>query len=198
MNKLIIISGCSASGKDTIAKFLINVFNYKMIVSTTTRPIREGEVEGREYYFISHEEALERLNSGKFIEHREYITENSDKWIYGIEKSAIDLNDDNNYIAIVDINGKNDLINFAKEQGLSDRVITFYIDCPIRERLIRSLNREPNADSKNILEMCSRTIRDYNEIEVFKDQYNYVIDNSGRYSLEEIINKINNVVRYKI
>ena len=50
--KLIVFLGSSAAGKDTVLNYLIENHNFKPVVSYTTRPTREGEREGREYYFI--------------------------------------------------------------------------------------------------------------------------------------------------
>ena len=80
MGRVFCIVGKSSSGKDTIyKKLLINpTLQLKRIVLYTTRPIRAGEQEGVEYYFIK-EEIMERLqNDGKIIECRSYNT------VYGI------------------------------------------------------------------------------------------------------------------
>ena len=50
---LLILAGKSASGKDTLLNELIKNQNFNPLVSTTTRPMREGENEGKEYFFVS-------------------------------------------------------------------------------------------------------------------------------------------------
>lgn len=67
--------GPSSSGKDTIKRRLIkeNKFTLKEMIMSTTRPMRTGEVEGREYYFKTVEEMLELEKEGKIIERRTYI-----------------------------------------------------------------------------------------------------------------------------
>ena len=53
---LIILMGKSGAGKDTIQNEIIDRYNFNRFVSTTTRPMRKGEVNGREYHFVSVEE----------------------------------------------------------------------------------------------------------------------------------------------
>ena len=64
--------GPSSSGKDTIKRRLIkeNKFALKEMIMSTTRPMRTGEIEGREYYFKTVEEMLDLEKQGKIIEKR--------------------------------------------------------------------------------------------------------------------------------
>ena len=75
MGKIVLFMGPSSSGKDTIKRRLIkeNKFTLKEMIMSTTRPMRTGEVEGREYYFKTVEEMLELEKEGKIIERRTYI-----------------------------------------------------------------------------------------------------------------------------
>ena len=76
MGKIFYIMGKSSSGKDTIYKHLIEdkEFNFKNIVGYTTRPIRQGEINGKEYYFVTVEGMEELIKAGKVIERRAYDT----------------------------------------------------------------------------------------------------------------------------
>ena len=69
MSKLFCIMGKSASGKDTIFKRLVQdeALNLKTVVSYTTRPMREGEQEGVEYYFVSPKTLNSLRDSGRVI-----------------------------------------------------------------------------------------------------------------------------------
>src|SRR4051794_17910005 len=88
MNKgpiLIIIAGGSGTGKTTVETLLTRDPNIVKIISTTTRPKREREEHGKDYYFISKEEFETELNKGKFLEHVIY-----DGNYYGIHGKVID------------------------------------------------------------------------------------------------------------
>jgi guanylate kinase len=68
---MLVISGPSGSGKSTIARKLLDDPRVKFSVSATTRTPRAGEVDGRDYHFISKERFREMIEQGAFIEHAE-------------------------------------------------------------------------------------------------------------------------------
>ncbi len=69
MYKIIVLFGKSASGKDTILKWILNnIENTSGIVSYTTRPPRDYEVDGKDYYFISNEEFTEKVLNKEMLE----------------------------------------------------------------------------------------------------------------------------------
>ena len=72
---LVVISGPSGVGKGTVRKALFNMPNHNLVysVSMTTRKIRPGEVDGRDYYFVSKEEFENRIKEGKFLEYAEFV-----------------------------------------------------------------------------------------------------------------------------
>ena len=70
--KFIIISGPSGVGKGTICEVLLKELNAWYSVSMTTRGIRDGEVDGVNYYFISKDEFKERIEEGKLLEYNIY------------------------------------------------------------------------------------------------------------------------------
>lgn len=71
---LTVISGFSGAGKGTLMKELIKKYdNYALSVSMTTRNPREGEVDGKDYFFISREEFEKNIEEGKLIEHAQYV-----------------------------------------------------------------------------------------------------------------------------
>ena len=73
VKKLFCLLGYSSVGKDTILKQVLkDMNNVKPIVSTTTRPMRKGEIEGVEYYFIDDKTFIEK--GSDFVEQRIYHT----------------------------------------------------------------------------------------------------------------------------
>ena len=72
---LIVISGFSGSGKGTIMKELIRRYpeKYALSISATTRQPREGEQDGREYFFKTKEEFLSMIEHNELLEHAQYV-----------------------------------------------------------------------------------------------------------------------------
>ena len=135
-NKIIIIVGPSASGKDTIARRLENEYGYNFIISTTTRPIRPGESEKNPYYFVTNEVFLDKINNGEMIEYREYHTLVNNKpniWYYGAEKKEITQD---KFVGVLDIIGLK-----AFKEVFGDRVISFFLDVSDEVRLDRCIKR---------------------------------------------------------
>lgn len=95
MINILLLVGKSASGKDTIQKELIKM-GMKAVVSYTTRPPRNGEIDGVTYHFITKEEFFNKEKQGFFAETTSYNVANGETWYYG---SAIeDLTDDKVFI----------------------------------------------------------------------------------------------------
>lgn len=140
---IICIIGMSASGKDTIARILAKQYNYKYVVSTTSRPMRSNETNHQDYHFITADEFEILQANDKLIEYRYYDTlEGSKKtrWHYGIERSEIDLNT-NDYVCVVDLVGLKDL---KAEFGCS--VISIYVESSEEERRTRAIGRDINFE----------------------------------------------------
>ncbi len=71
---LVVVSGFSGAGKGTLMKKLLSKYNnYCLSISATTREPREGEVDGREYFFISEAEFEDRISKREFIEYARYV-----------------------------------------------------------------------------------------------------------------------------
>ena len=65
--------GKAGAGKDTILRYLCDHYDVNEVISCTTRPPREGEVDGREYYFISRDEFENRIENNGFLEYAEFV-----------------------------------------------------------------------------------------------------------------------------
>ena len=71
---LIVLSAPSGCGKSTIVKGLLEKRDkLKFSVSATTRAPREGEVDGKDYFFISHDKFADMVENGEFLEHAQYV-----------------------------------------------------------------------------------------------------------------------------
>lgn len=157
MGKIFYLMGKSASGKDTIFKKIMecNKLGLKNIVMYTTRPIRVGEQDGIDYYFVSDERADELEHQGLVIEMRKYHT------VYGIWKyftvvdGQVDLNH-NNYLMI------GTLESYEKMRGFygADVLVPLYVTVPDDIRLERALARERCQKQPKYAEMCRRFLAD--------------------------------------
>lgn len=154
MGKIFCLMGKSSTGKDTIGKHLLKTMDLKNIVLYTTRPIREGELEGREYYFVNNDEFKELETSGKVIEKRVYNTIHGD-WTYATVDSNIDL-ENNNYLVLNTLIGYEKLVNYYGK----DTVIPLYIWVDLNTRIDRAFTREEQEKNPKYREICRRFIKD--------------------------------------
>ena len=132
---IIILCGKSGSGKDYISKRL----GYKPIISYTTRPMRENETNGVEYWFCSNKEFIDMINNDEMIEYRTYNTlynGKADVWYYGLRKEKI-KETECNYVVILDLNGAKSFIDYYGK----DICKVFYIDASDKERTNRAKSR---------------------------------------------------------
>lgn len=155
MGKIFCFIGKSSSGKDTIYNIILNdLKEMKTITPYTTRPIRDGETNGVEYYFVSNEE-FERMKQNNLVaEARSYNTVYG-IWTYFTSAEEIDL-ENNNYMVINTLEGFDSL----KEYFGEDKVIPIYIYVDDITRLERALEREKKQQQPKLEEMCRRFLAD--------------------------------------
>lgn len=148
--------GKSSTGKDTIFKELLrkNTFGLKTIVSYTTRPIRDGEKDGNEYFFSTEAEFQKLKESGKVIEDRCYETIHGPWRYFTVDDGQI--TDKNNYITIGTIES---FIKIREYYG-NERLIPVLVELDDGVRLQRALNREKRQDVPKYEEMCRRFLAD--------------------------------------
>ena len=151
MSKIFYFMGKSASGKDTIFKQIKERMpNLKTIVIYTTRPIREGEQEGVEYYFVDEKRLAELEAQGKVIELRAYNTVHGVWKYFTVDDGQFD--GDENYIAI------GTLESYAKMLAYmgTDSLVPIYIDVDDGVRLLRAVERERKQKEPKYEELCRR------------------------------------------
>lgn len=156
MSKIYYIMGKSASGKDTIYKELMREFPMLRAVTLyTTRPIRDGEKDGAEYFFVT-KETLDRYEEeGKLIELRTYHTVCGD-WHYAtVDDGSIDLNKAG-YLMI----GTLESYEKMKEYYGAEVLIPIYIEVEDGMRLKRAIEREEQQETPRYDEMCRRFLAD--------------------------------------
>lgn len=174
---MIILTGPSASGKTEIAKMLISLFKYQKFVTTTTRQKRAGEIDGKDYYFISEEEFLNKIKEDAFIEYTVY----NNNYYGSYKKEKAD-----NKILIVEPNG------LKAFQKLNDpHMISFFIDSDEKERYQRMLKRGDDISDIN------RRINN-DRVLFYKDiKTDFMIKNKGK-TLKELAKNINEIYLNKL
>lgn len=158
--KIIYIMGKSSSGKDTI----YNVLKQKLDVSTyvmyTTRPIRDGEVDGVTYNFISRDEMQDYIDGGKnesVIEYRTYKTVHG-PWTYAtIGDGQFDIKKDMLMLGTLESYEK---VKEYFDNRQSVELMPIYVEVPDNIRLKRAIEREEKEKNPKYVELCRRFIAD--------------------------------------
>ena len=162
--KLFVISGPSGTGKGTICAELLKDIGNEFSVSMTTRSPREGEVHGREYFFVSREEFLDNVEKGNFLEHATVFDN-----FYGTPKDMVlkRLEKGRNVILDIDVQG-----GLQVKQAMPEAVLIFILPpslTELRKRLEGRKTEEPEIIEK-------RLSKALNEIR-FIGEYDYYIVN---------------------
>lgn len=177
---LIVVSGPSGAGKDTICQKLIKEnSNIWMSVSMTTRKPRPLEKDGVDYFFVSSEEFENKISNGTFLEYASY----NDNY-YGTPKDKVEekLNEGKDVILVIDINGA---VNIKK---IIPSVLFIFIMPPDMETLKnRLIGRKTESKDK----VVQRFITAYNEVNNYK-KYNYVVVND---KVEDAVNKVKSIIQ---
>lgn len=157
MHRLFTVIGKSATGKDTIFKKLTESGMPSLItvVPYTTRPIRENETDGNEYFFVDKRRLEELGRAGKVIECRTYATVHGEWSYFTVDDGQIDL-EKNSYLMITTPEGCHKL----REYFGAERITPVYIETEDGIRLQRALERERNEKSPRYAEMCRRFLAD--------------------------------------
>ncbi len=157
MGKIFILIGKSASGKDAIYRRLLEdeEMNLKPYVGFTTRPIRSGEMDGREYFFTDMQELKRFEAAGRLIEKRIYHTVYGDWCYFTVDSDKTNL-ESNDYLYICTLESYIPVRDYYGEE----RVVPIFIQVDDGERLQRALDRERSQAEPKYAEMCRRFLAD--------------------------------------
>lgn len=157
MGKIFCLMGKSACGKDTIYKQILSdkSLPLKTLIPYTTRPIRDGEQNGVEYYFLTEEQQQELAQQGKIIELRAYQTVHGIWKYFTVNDHQLDLVH-NHYLII----GTLESYLRLQEYFGTDSLVPLYIELEPGERLQRALNRERLQSEPKYTELCRRFLAD--------------------------------------
>lgn len=157
MGKVFCLMGKSSTGKDTIYRELLKrkTLDLRTIVPYTTRPIRIGEEEGREYHFTDEAGYHKLLEAGKIVEARAYDTAHGLWRYFTVADESLDL-ENQSYLLIGTVEA---YVNLKKYFG-ETKVCPILIETDDGERLQRALSRERKQEHPKYVELCRRFIAD--------------------------------------
>lgn len=185
--------GLSGSGKTTLSNFLqktkidfnINEENikklneigcFKKVTTCTTRKPRNGEIDGIDYYFLTHKQFKEDIEKGEFIENAIVFGE-----MYGLKKKEVNKKVDYNRIFLLDPQG----IKTLKKQN--PNIITIFFDISLNTSLER-MDSIRKDDKKEI----EKRMKDYNYFLEMKNYCDYIIN--GEQDINKMINQVLNIL----
>ena len=183
-SKFIVIAAPSGSGKTTIVNKLLNEKNLGLSfsISATSREPRKNEKDGENYFFISKEEFLRRVNNDEFVEWEEVYKE----VFYGTLFSELENAKEKNLIFDIDVIGGLNIKRKFKDQSL-----TIFIKPPSLDELEKRLkNRNSETDSN----IKIRIDKAKDEI-LLADKFDYIVENDIlEKSYREVFNLVNNFI----
>ena len=182
--KLFVFAAPSGSGKTTIVKDVLkNYSEFVFSISATTRKKRQTETDGKDYYFISESDFLNKIESSEFVEWERFYD-----YYYGTLKSQIVSNIKNGLHTVFEV----DVKGAVKIKECYPNSILIFIAPPsievLRNRLIQR-NTETEEDLKKRIERAEMELS-------YKDKFDYVVSNVNlEVAKEEVRKIIENVIK---
>ena len=157
MGRIYYLLGKSATGKDTLYKEILKRRpKLRTVTMYTTRPIREGETDGVEYFFTDREELERQLASGKVIESRTSQTIAGPWTYYTVDDGQFNVADDESCLMIGTLESYEKMCTYFE----AGKMVPVYIEVPDGIRLLRAVKREENQKKPNYREVCRRYLAD--------------------------------------
>jgi len=176
---LFVISGPSGVGKGTIKDALLRELqDIKLSISTTTRPMRAGEVEGRDYFFLSPEEFSDKLANDEFLENARVYSN-----MYGTPRKYVMDNLQNGYDVLLEI----DIQGALKVKEKMPEGVFIFIQPPDFEALKQRIKGR-GKDSPQTIQTRLAASQDEMDMVI---HYDYAIINDD---LDEAVNKVQSII----
>ncbi len=178
---LIVLSAPSGAGKTSIAKALLTEFpTMRFSVSATTRPQRPGEVDGKDYFFLTRDAFESKIQQGELVEWEEVFLN-----LYGTLRSEVERTLANGETMLFDVDVKGAL---SIRRAYRDRSVLIFVRPPSLEDLRTRLIQRRTEDEATIERRLARASMEMNEASSF----DHVVVND---LLERAIEKVKEIVR---
>ncbi len=178
---LLVISGPSGSGKGSAVKRLDPSKNYALSISVTTRDVRAGEVDGKDYFFCTEEDFNKKRDNGELLEHAVFCG-----FCYGTPRSYVEDQITKGKVVVleIDVNGALQI-----KEKFPDAVLIFLMPNTITEleRRLRKRNRDSDDD------ITGRLKKAREEVELIS-KYDYLVINENE-KIENTVNIIDSIVK---
>ena len=183
---LVILSGPSGVGKGTVRSYLIKdqSLNLCFSVSMTTRKPRPGEINGKDYFFVSNERFEEAIKNGELLEYATFVEHS-----YGTPKNYVDelINEGKNVLLEIDTSGACQVMEKCKDEPY----VSVFLVCQSLEELekrIRGRKSEPEEVIRDRLEKAKKEL-------LLESKYQHVVLNDNP---ERAATEIANIIKEKI
>ena len=177
---LVVVSGFSGAGKGTVMKALLNKYdNYALSISATTRAPREGEVDGREYFFKTVEEFEALIAKDNLIEYAKYVNN-----YYGTPKAYVleQLEEGKDVILEIEMQGA-----LKVKEKMQDTLLVFLTPPTAQELRRRLVGR--GTETMDVIEQRLITANEEGKV---MDRYDYVLVNDV---LEDCVDDLHNLIQ---
>ncbi len=190
MAKIYVLMGKSSSGKDTIYSELLKMegLGLKNITMYTTRPMREGEENGREYFFTNEDYVRNFEINNKIIELRAYNTVHGIWKYFTADDGQIDKNSNNKYLIIATLEAYEKYVEYYGK----DVIVPIYIEIDDKTRIHRALAREDAQNNPKYAEMCRRFLADEQDFSSERLEKAGIVKKYKNINLMECISEIAN------
>ena len=176
---LVVLSGFSGAGKSTLTKKLLAEYDYAYSVSATTRKPREGEVDGKDYYFVDRETFEKLIAEDALLEYNEYVGS-----FYGTPKEPVlgNLENGKDVILEIDVNGARQIRKQYPE------AVLIFVTAPSARELAERLSGRGTESVDVVIKRLTQSIKEKDDAL----NYDYLIINDD---LEETAKHLNSLIQ---
>ena len=156
---IIVVSGPSGVGKDSVVRRMLQRDrNLMFAITTNTRNMREGETQGKDYYFVSKSEFERMITAGEFLEHALVYGDHK-----GVTKTSINraIDSGRDVLLRVDVQGA------ATIKTIYEKAILFFLVSESKEQLIGRLEGRRSETSESMKERTATSVEEYTQKDIF-------------------------------